>query len=137
MSGDIAFEKEIQRTISVDIRYIMFVIDKLAGANHLINEMTIAPRHNDKIAINEDVLDTNKIDSNDIGPDSLVKGLETKEYLGVLLPVFDMNSFSSAFNMAVSQYGSSKEQRFWWNGNVYTTERVSIQNQGKWLKTGN
>ena len=28
MSGDIAFEKDIQRTISVDIRYILFIIDK-------------------------------------------------------------------------------------------------------------
>ena len=44
MSGDIAFEKEIQRTISVDIRYILFVIDKFAGAKHLIDEMTIAPK---------------------------------------------------------------------------------------------
>lgn len=45
MSGDIAFENEIQRTISVDIRYILFIIDKFAGAGHLIDEMTIAPRH--------------------------------------------------------------------------------------------
>jgi len=44
MSGDIAFEKEIQRTISVDIRYILFVIDKFAGAKHLVDEMTIAPK---------------------------------------------------------------------------------------------
>ncbi|MEE2954403.1 MAG: S46 family peptidase [Bacteroidota bacterium] len=43
MSGDIAFENEVQRTISVDIRYIMFIIDKYAGATHLIDEMTIAP----------------------------------------------------------------------------------------------
>ena len=43
MSGDIAFEKDIQRTISVDIRYIMFIIDKYANAGHLIDEMTIAP----------------------------------------------------------------------------------------------
>ena len=42
MSGDIAFENEIQRTISVDIRYILFIIDKYAGATHLIDEMTIA-----------------------------------------------------------------------------------------------
>ena len=28
-----------------------------------------------------------------------------------------------AFDMAVEQYGSSKEQRFWWHGNVYTTEK--------------
>ncbi len=41
MSGDIAFEKELQRTISVDIRYILFVIDKYAGATNLIDEMTI------------------------------------------------------------------------------------------------
>ncbi|MEC7646610.1 MAG: S46 family peptidase [Bacteroidota bacterium] len=46
MSGDIAFENDIQRTISVDIRYILFIIDKFAGAKHLIDEMTIAPKHN-------------------------------------------------------------------------------------------
>lgn len=41
MSGDIAFEKDFQRTISCDIRYILFVIDKYAGATNLIDEMTI------------------------------------------------------------------------------------------------
>jgi len=41
MSGDIAFEKSLQRTISVDIRYVLFVIDKYAGATNLIEEMTI------------------------------------------------------------------------------------------------
>jgi len=41
MSGDIDFEEEMQRTISVDIRYVLFVIDKYAGASHLIDEMTI------------------------------------------------------------------------------------------------
>jgi hypothetical protein len=41
MSGDIAFEPELQRCISVDIRYVLFVIDKFAGATHLIDEMTI------------------------------------------------------------------------------------------------
>lgn len=41
MSGDISFEPEIQRTISVDARYILFVIDKYAGAQNLINEMTL------------------------------------------------------------------------------------------------
>lgn len=41
MSGDIAFEPELQRTISVDIRYILFVIDKFAGAGHLVDEMTL------------------------------------------------------------------------------------------------
>lgn len=41
MSGDIAFEDKLQRCISVDIRYVMLIIDKLAGAQNLINEMTI------------------------------------------------------------------------------------------------
>jgi hypothetical protein len=41
MSGDLAFEPEIQRTISVDIRFVLWVIDKYAGASHLIDEMTI------------------------------------------------------------------------------------------------
>jgi hypothetical protein len=41
MSGNIAFEPELQRTVCVDIRYVLFVIDKYAGATNLINEMTI------------------------------------------------------------------------------------------------
>ena len=41
MSGDIAFEPELQRCINVDIRYILFIIDKYAGAGYLLNEMTI------------------------------------------------------------------------------------------------
>lgn len=39
MSGDIAFEPDLQRTISVDIRYVMFIIDKFAGAKNIINEI--------------------------------------------------------------------------------------------------
>jgi len=41
MSGDIFFENSIQRTINVDIRYVLFVIDKLGGAQVLIDEMTL------------------------------------------------------------------------------------------------
>ena len=41
MSGDIFFENSIQRTIVVDIRYVLFIIDKLGNADHLIDEMTI------------------------------------------------------------------------------------------------
>ena len=41
MSGDIAFEPDLQRTISVDIRYVLFIIDKYAGAKNLINELSI------------------------------------------------------------------------------------------------
>ncbi|NVN94800.1 MAG: S46 family peptidase [Bacteroidetes bacterium] len=41
MSGDIAFEPNLQRTISVDVRYVLFIIDKYAGAKNLINELVI------------------------------------------------------------------------------------------------
>ena len=44
MSGDIAFEPELQRTISVDVRYTLFVIDKFAGAGHLVDEMTLVKK---------------------------------------------------------------------------------------------
>ncbi len=44
MSGDIAFEPELQRTISVDIRYVLWIIDKYAGAGHLIEEMDLAKK---------------------------------------------------------------------------------------------
>lgn len=41
MSGDIAFEPELQRTICVDIRYVLFVVDKFAGAKNIVDEMTL------------------------------------------------------------------------------------------------
>jgi len=44
MSGDIFFEPELQRTINVDIRYVLFIIDKFAGATRLIDEMTLVSR---------------------------------------------------------------------------------------------
>ncbi|MBK6344683.1 MAG: S46 family peptidase [Bacteroidales bacterium] len=50
MSGDIAFEPELQRTISVDIRYVLFIIDKFAGAGNIIKELTIAPKERIKPA---------------------------------------------------------------------------------------
>ncbi len=43
MSGDIAFEPELQRCISVDIRYVLFIVEKYAGAQYLIKEMKIVP----------------------------------------------------------------------------------------------
>jgi hypothetical protein len=44
MSGNIAYEPNLQRTICVDIRYVLFIIDKYAGATNLIDELTIAPK---------------------------------------------------------------------------------------------
>jgi hypothetical protein len=41
MSGDVIFEPDLQRCISVDIRYVMFVVDKFGGAGHLIKEMEL------------------------------------------------------------------------------------------------
>jgi hypothetical protein len=41
MSGDIIFEPDYQRCINVDIRYVLFIIDKYAGARHLVEEMTL------------------------------------------------------------------------------------------------
>ena len=41
LTGDIAFQTTLQRAACVDIRYTLFIIDKFAGASHLINELTI------------------------------------------------------------------------------------------------
>ena len=41
MSGDIAYDPEYKRTICVDIRYVLFIIDKYAGASNLLQEMKI------------------------------------------------------------------------------------------------
>jgi hypothetical protein len=41
MSGDILFEPEVQRSINVDARYIVFLIDKFAEARWILDEMTI------------------------------------------------------------------------------------------------
>lgn len=41
MSGDIFFDSKYKRTISCDIRYVLFLIDKFGGAQNLINEMNI------------------------------------------------------------------------------------------------
>ena len=39
--SDLIYDPDICRNISVDIRYVLFIIDKFAGAGHLIDEMTI------------------------------------------------------------------------------------------------
>ncbi len=41
MSGDIYFDSKYKRTISVDVRYVLFLIDKYGGAKNLIDEMKI------------------------------------------------------------------------------------------------
>ena len=44
MSGDIKFEPNMQRTINVDIRYVLFIIDKYAGATNIIEELTLVTK---------------------------------------------------------------------------------------------
>ena len=41
MSGDIQYDPQLQRTICVDIRFVLFIIDKYANAQNLLKEMTI------------------------------------------------------------------------------------------------
>lgn len=41
MSGDIFYEKELQRTICVDVRYVLFIIDKFANAQNIIQELQL------------------------------------------------------------------------------------------------
>jgi hypothetical protein len=41
MSGDIYFEPNIQRTISLDVRYTLWLVDKVYGADNLIKEMKL------------------------------------------------------------------------------------------------
>ena len=53
MSGDIYFEPNIQRTISVDVRYTLFIIDKYAGAKHLIEEMNIVEKRHEEEKVND------------------------------------------------------------------------------------
>ncbi|MRT16583.1 S46 family peptidase [Vitellibacter sp. q18] len=42
MAGDVIFDDQLQRTINVDIRYVLFLIDKLAGASHIVDELTLS-----------------------------------------------------------------------------------------------
>ena len=41
MAGDVIFDDKLQKTINVDIRYVLFLIDKFSGAKHIVDEMTI------------------------------------------------------------------------------------------------
>ena len=41
LSGDINFDNNLQRCIALDIRYVLFILDKLGNCGHLIKEMNI------------------------------------------------------------------------------------------------
>ena len=44
MSSDVMFEPDLQRCINVDIRYVLFIIEKFGGAKHLVDEMKIVKK---------------------------------------------------------------------------------------------
>lgn len=41
MSGDIAFEPQLQRCINLDVRYLLFIVEKLGKADNIIKELTL------------------------------------------------------------------------------------------------
>jgi hypothetical protein len=41
MAGDVIFDPKLQRTINVDIRYVLWVIENFSGAKHIVDEMTL------------------------------------------------------------------------------------------------
>ena len=121
MSGDIAFENDIQRTISVDARYILFIIDKFAGAQNIMDEITIAPER--PRPLTEEELAAKQQEEMENDPLTIINTLGTINYLGEEIPVIEMHSFGSAFDLAVEQFGSSPKTKFYWRGTVYTTEK--------------
>jgi hypothetical protein len=98
MSGDIAFEPELQRTISCDIRYVLFIVDKYAGATHLVEEM-------DLVFPVEEVIEP--------VVEEVIKEVVAPNLKG---------SFDDAFKTATAMLGSATDKTFEWFGNVYTTE---------------
>jgi hypothetical protein len=41
MTGDLVFDPEYKRTISVDVRYVLWLVDKFAGAGHIVQELDV------------------------------------------------------------------------------------------------
>jgi hypothetical protein len=99
----------------------MFIIDKFAGATHLIDEMTIAPNRPRPLSAEEQAAKDTEDAMND--PLTIVNKLNTINYLGQEIPIIEMHSFGSAFDLAVAQFGSDSNTLFYWRGTVYTTEK--------------
>ncbi|GAA4303748.1 S46 family peptidase [Nibribacter koreensis] len=57
MTGDLVFDPEYKRCINVDIKYVLFVMDKLGNAGHLINEMTLVNNGNPNTQFNPSLND--------------------------------------------------------------------------------
>lgn len=46
MAGDAIFDNNLQRTINVDIRYVVWLIDKFANAKRIVDELTLVKNNN-------------------------------------------------------------------------------------------
>ncbi len=44
MAGDVIFDSNLQRTINVDIRYVLWLIEKYSNAKHIVDELTITAK---------------------------------------------------------------------------------------------
>jgi hypothetical protein len=111
MSGDIAFEEELQRTISVDVRYILFVIDKFAGASNIIDELTLVQMSDQEKTDKEEAKTLQFIEN--------IKNL-VEEFPEILNETISEpeSSFSNEFLKA----RKNNQASFEWNGKTYSTD---------------
>ena len=117
MSGDIAFEDQLQRTISVDVRYILFIIDYYAEAKHIIDELTLvktSDKEMDRIKKEETQSLINTINE-------LIK--EFPEIIKSENTSSDELSFSKAFLKA----RNLKKDFFSWKNKTYSTELEVVE----------
>ena len=120
MSGDIAFEHELQRTISVDVRYILFIIDRFANAKHIIDELTLV-KMSDK--------DKNKIEEeNTKGFIDDIRGL-IKEFPEIIEGLQNKEVNQMGFSDAFLKARNNNSKTFVWRGKTYTTDvRTPVAN---------
>ncbi|MFC6998562.1 S46 family peptidase [Rufibacter roseus] len=83
MTGDLVFDPEYKRCINVDIKYVLFIIDKFAGAGHLVQEMTLVSNGNPNVTFNPAINDIKmdgkiEVETEDAQIKIKKKGNETK-----------------------------------------------------------
>ncbi|RPG58050.1 MAG: S46 family peptidase [Flavobacteriales bacterium TMED191] len=115
MSGDIAFEENLQRTISVDVRYILFIIDKFANASHIIDELTLV-KMSDEEKNTAEKKETERFIS-DIR--NLIE--EFPEIIDGVAPSLK-KSAEMSFSDAFLEARKSGQKTFVWKGETYNTE---------------
>ncbi|MBU2652189.1 MAG: S46 family peptidase, partial [Bacteroidetes bacterium] len=106
MSGDIAFEPELQRTINVDIRYVLFIIDKFAGAKNLIDELTIVT---EKIKPQEEIIlkEPLEVHFENIYFENNVYNVPEK-YLPVLQAIAEFLNENDSYSLIIASYTDDK-----------------------------